>query len=287
VSAPADNSQQIAYWNEQAGPRWVRFQERLDAQLRPLGRAVLDAAGLTRGTRVLDVGCGCGDSSLEAVARVAPDGSVTGVDISAPMLARARERARQAGVAAASFLEADAQAHAFAPGSFDVAISRFGVMFFHSPEAAFANLYAALAPRGRLTFVCWQALSRNLWMSAPLAALARHVPLPPPPDPCAPGPFAFADAERVRAILAAAGFASVAVDALEGDLSLGGARSPEEGAAFIVEIGPAAHALREAGADEALRARVVDAAAEALAPFARDGAVRAPYAAWLVSCARP
>lgn len=281
------NSQQISYWNEQAGPRWVRLQERLDAQLRPLGRAVLAAADLGAGQRVLDVGCGCGDSSLEAAERVAPDGAVTGVDVSAPMLTRARERARRAGLAAATFLEADAQSHGFEPGGFDAVISRFGVMFFQSPEAAFANLRAALAPGGRLCFVCWQGLARNVWMSAPLSAVARLLTLPPPPDPCAPGPFAFADPDRVRAILAAAGFASVAVDPLEGDLSLGGTRSPEEAAAFLVEIGPAAHALREAGADEALRERVLAAAAQALAPFVGDDGVRAPYAAWLVSCARP
>jgi len=204
------------------------------------------------------------------------------------MLARARDTA--AGHEGLSFLQADAQSHGFEPGSFDAAVSRFGVMFFSSPEDAFTNLRHALASGGRLAFVCWQALGRNAWMSAPLAAVARHLGTlasAPAPEPGAPGPFAFADAGRVNGILAAAGFDAVRIDPLEGALSLGGAATAEEAARFVVEVGPAGTALREAGADAALRARVVAEAARALDPFVGDHGVEVPYAAWLATARAP
>jgi len=279
------NAKQISYWNEQAGPRWVDLQGRLDAQLAPLGEAALDAAALARGHRVLDVGCGCGASSRSAATRVMPGGAVLGVDVSGPMLARAREAGE--GVPGLAFLRADAQTHDFDPGAFDAVISRFGVMFFESPEAAFANLRRSLVPGGRLAFVCWQALDRNPWMSLPLAAAAKHLALPPPPEPGAPGPFAFADADHVRGILAAGGFERATLAALEGRLSPGGVRAPDEAARFLVEMGPAAHALREAGADAALRERVVAEAARALEAFVGADGVMAPYAAWCVTARAP
>jgi len=288
MASESFNAEQIAYWNERAGPRWVELQGRLDVQLEPFGEAVLEAAGVAPGESVLDVGCGCGASSLAAAARVGPAGRVLGVDVSGPMLARARESG--GGAQGLSFLQADAQVHGFEPGSFDAALSRFGVMFFASPEDAFANLRRALAPRGRLAFVCWQALGRNAWMSAPLAAVARHLRAlasAPAPEPGAPGPFAFADADRVKRILGAAGFDDVCIDPLEGALSLGGAATAEEAARFVVEVGPAGTALREAGADAALRARVVAEAARALEPFVGKHGVRVPYAAWLATACAP
>jgi len=283
MSTEPANAQQILYWNETAGPRWVELQERLDAQLVELGEAALDAAALAPGERVLDVGCGCGASSLAAAERVAPGGQVLGVDVSGPMLARARARAAEAGRSELAFLEADAQTHAFEPGAFHAVVSRFGVMFFDDPEAAFANLRRALAPGGRLAFVCWQALARNDWMAVPMAAVAKHLTGLAPPEPGAPGPFAFADADRVRGILSSAGLADVAVEPLEGVVSLGGAATAEEAAGFVMEVGPAGRALREAGADEALRRRVHEEAARALAPYAGAAGVAVPYAAWRVT----
>jgi SAM-dependent methyltransferase len=280
------NDEQVRYWNEVAGPRWVRFQERLDRELAQLGRLAVERAGVAAGEAVLDVGCGCGGTALELAQRVGAGGRVLGVDLSRPMLERARERARAAGAANVAFFEADAQDARFEPAGFDVVFSRFGVMFFADPPAAFANLRRALRPGGRLSFVCWQRLPDNPWMLVPLGALAKHLPLPPPPPPGAPGPFAFADAERVRGILAAAGFAEIACDDVRQPLALGGG-DLDDAVDFALELGPASAALREAGAGPELRARVAESVREALAPYAAGGGLSLPSAAWRFGARNP
>src|SRR5258705_5710546 len=204
MESSGPNAEQIAYWNER-GKQWVAVNDMLDAMIGPLGRHALDRARVAPGEAVLDVGCGCGDTTLELARRVGPSGRVLGVDISAPMLGRARERARAAGATHVIFEQADAQTHAFTAASFDLILLRFRVMFFVDPTAAFANLRPALRSGGRLTFVCWQGFPKNPWMAVPLMAAMPHIKLPTPPAPDAPGPFAFGDDGRVRTILADAG----------------------------------------------------------------------------------
>src|ERR1700722_16858165 len=188
------NAAQIAYWNETAGPSWVAMQDDLDRELRELGLAAMAALAPRAEERLIDIGCGCGATTLELARRVGPGGGVLGVDISAPMLGVARERAAAEGLAQAGFLPVDG------------AFSRFGVMFFEDPVAAFANIRAAVSPRGRLAFVCWRALAENPWMTVPMAAILPLLPAPPPAQtPGAPGPFAFADRDRLFAILRDAG----------------------------------------------------------------------------------
>jgi ubiquinone/menaquinone biosynthesis C-methylase UbiE len=275
------NAEQIRYWTETAGPKWVRMEALLEAQIAPFGAAAMDRAALISGERVLDVGCGCGATSFELARRVGTEGLVLGVDISEPMLGRARERAAGSEMATVRFALADAQTHRFARDTFDALFSRFGVMFFTDPGAAFTNLRAALRPGGRLAFVCWQSLQQNPWMLLPLMAAAQHIALPPPPAPGEPGPFSFADAERVRAILARAGFADVALEPLEMTLSVGGGGALEQAVEFLLEMGPAGAALREAG--PAARPAVAAAVREVLAPFATPEAVRMASAAWIVT----
>ena len=278
------NHEQIRYWNEESGPRWVQQQKRLDVQLELLGLAAMQRAGVKPGERVLDVGCGCGQTSLELAERVGPSGSVTSIDISQPMLARARERQHELGIKNLEFLRADAQTHSFERERFDLIFSRFGVMFFDDPQAAFDNLRTALRPDGRLCFICWQALEMNDWIRVPLRAASQHVELPAPPAPGAPGPFALADPERVRRILTASGFQDVSFDAHEAKLSLGGAANVEEAVEFILEIGPVATLLQKA--DAPVRARVVQAIREALTPYTSRDGVSLGGAAWIV-LARP
>jgi ubiquinone/menaquinone biosynthesis C-methylase UbiE len=282
MQSTGPNAEQIEYWNVQAGPKWLAENARLDAMLAPLGIAALDRAKPGKGERVLDVGCGVGQTSLQLAARVGPTGSVLGVDISAPMLARARERARAEKLANVAFENADAQTYVFTPESVDLVFSRFGVMFFADPGAAFANIARALRPGGRLAFVCWQALAQNPWMRDSIAAIAKHVQLAAPAAPDAPGPFAFADPARVRAILERAGFRGAAHEPLVGEITLG--KTIDEALDFATEIGPAGSALRDA--TESQRAAASAAIRETLAAHVTAAGVRMAYAAWIITAER-
>lgn len=273
------NAAQAEYWNGDVGRRWVRNQEQLDRAFRPLTAALLERAAARPGERAIDVGCGCGDTALALAGQVGRDGAVLAVDVSRPMLDRARERAAgpAAGRAPIEWVLADAAGHRFPPGGFDLVASRFGVMFFADPVAAFANLRRALRPDGRLAVLCWRAPGDNPWIAVPREPVLRVVPPPAPVPPDAPGPFAFADAARVGAILARAGFADVRGEAVDAPVVLGAspdgsnADALDAAARFAVETSPVAALLRDApdATLAAARAGVLDA----LAPFARDGAV--------------
>lgn len=282
VEPPNQNAEQVRFWNEIGAPRWIAFQRALDGQLGPLGERTMDRAAIASGERVLDVGCGCGTTTLALAGRVGPAGSVVGVDVAAPMLEVGWEAARRAGVLNVRLEHADAQEHAFPPGAFDVVYSRFGVMFFTDPVAAFANLRSALGRDGRLAFVCWQAAEENPWVVLPMQAAAPHVPFPRPAGPDAPGPFSFADPDRVRRILDRAGFAAVEIEALREMISFGG---PAAGLDDVVELalhlGPVGAALREA--DPALRPRVAAAIREAVAPLVTERGLEMGSAAWIVT----
>ena len=270
-----------AYWNDVAGHTWTELADLMDQELCELGLAAMEALAPRAGDALVDVGCGCGQTSLQLAERVGPSGSVLGVDVSRPMLAEARRRAEAAGVRQVTFVEADAQTYAFPPGALDGLFSRFGVMFFADPAAAFANLRRALKPGGRLAFVCWRPLAENPWMTAPMGAVLKHLPAPAPPPPGAPGPFAFADPERVRSILGEAGFRHI--DARPIDLPMGGF-SVEDALKMAMRIGPVGALLRE---NPDVAPKVVDEIRETLAAQAVDGRVALPGAAWIVTARNP
>jgi SAM-dependent methyltransferase len=283
--AAETNQEQIRFWNEQGGPRWVRLQQQLDAQISQLGLLAMQRAAVQSGEQVLDVGCGCGQAALELAERVGSQGTVLGVDISAPMLARARERQHEGGLKNLTFLQADAQTYRFEPARFDLLFSRFGVMFFEDPAAAFANLHTAVSPGGRVCFVCWQALDKNEWASVPLATAARHVPLPPPASPDRPGPFAFANPDRVSSLLTKGGFTQVNLEPHDAQLTLGGGTTIDEAVDFALEIGPTSRLLAEVSTD--IRSRVSEDLRTALAPYAKENGVRLGGAVWIVTARRP
>jgi len=280
ISASGPNAEQIKYWNER-GATWVQLQDMLDEQLRPLGTRVMDRAGIVEGQRVLDVGCGCGDTTLTLAQRVGTSGSVVGIDISAPMLSQARARAAAAGLANVNFENADAQTQQISPPAFDIVFSRFGVMFFVEPAAAFTNLRRHLRSGGRLAFVCWQSLAENPWMFIPLMAAAQHVQLPSPPPPEAPGPFAFADDARVTAILSSAGFTDIAFESLKETLVIAAGADLDQAVDFMLQLGPTAQILRDA--DPALLHPVRAAVRDALAPYSTAQGIEMPGAAWMVT----
>ncbi len=275
------NSEQALYWSEQAGPKWVELQAFIDAQLEPLGLEAMSRLGAIEGSSVLDVGCGCGATSLELARRVGAGGTVVGIDLSAPMLARARASAASAELAAGlTFLEADAQSRAFET-AFDAIFSRFGVMFFSDPKAAFANLGRAARSGARLSFACWRGVEDNEWMTVPVAAALQHLPPPEIPAPGAPGPFAFADGDRLRRILEEADFGAVAIDRFDTKVAIGAGRSLEETVRVVMQMGPTGRLLQEASDD--VKERVAASIAEALQPFQGDNGLRMSASTWMVT----
>jgi SAM-dependent methyltransferase len=276
------NAEQKEFWARE-GEEWVRQAARYDSMNAKFGEAMLDAAALQPNENVLDVGCGNGASSLEAARRVQPDGSVLGVDLSAPMLELARHRAVEAGLANVEFVEHDAQVHVFAQGSFDVVISRFGVMFFENPEAAFANLARAVRPGGRLAMVVWEDILKSEWIVIPGAAAAEHVGFPDFGPPGAPGPFALADRERVEKVLLGAGFSDVSLEAITRPMRV--ADDVDDFQAFITSL----ELVRDgmfAGKPENQVAAAIAAARDAVAPYAGPEGVVMNGTAWLITARR-
>jgi SAM-dependent methyltransferase len=271
MTAKQGNTDQA--WSDASAAKWVRLQERTDAQLGALGLFVIDRLAPAPGERVLDVGCGAGQTVLQLAERVGSEGSVVGLDISAPMLARARERVSEAGLSRVELVLGDAATQRF-ERPFDVLFSRFGVMFFEDPVAAFANLRAALRPGGRLGFACWQAPERNPWVALPLDAARKIAPgqaLPALLEPERPGPFFFSDPAFVERILSRAGFIEIAVEPRELDAPLGDARTLDEAVDFSLEIGPTARFVSEA--EPALVPAMRAAVREALSAFVSERGV--------------
>ena len=275
------NAKMNEYWNDLAGPRWVQFQQELDGQIRDIGRLAMDQADLRAGQAVLDIGCGCGDSSLELARRVAPGGRVSGVDLSQPMLDWAAARARREPELAVAFERGDSQIIKFKPAGFDRVFSRFGMMFFEDPVAAFGNIRGALASDGQLNFICWRALDLNPWMAIPIDGACRFVAPPEPIAPGTPGPFGLADDVRTRHILTDAGYRDIVIEALDEKLYVSGPGTVEAAVAHCIGMGPVARLVAEV--DDDIRALVAVALAETFASFHDGTGVRMASATWVVT----
>ena len=269
------NEAEITYWNSAGGRRWVERQQSQDIVLGPILQATLERAQLRQGERVVDIGCGTGASSIALAERVGPSGQVLGVDVSAPMLARAAERLPPG--ARIKLVRADATTYQFESAAFDLLFSRFGVMFFAEPARAFANLRTALKPTGRLAFACW----RKSWLQVPLRAALEHVPPLPRPGPEDPGLFSFANEKRVHRILADAGFQSVILEPRDFDLDIAFGGGIEEALDAAMALGPTSRALQDQGPET--RAAVATSIRRALQPYQRDKQVALAGAIWLVT----
>jgi ubiquinone/menaquinone biosynthesis C-methylase UbiE len=270
------NVQQVEYWNGAAGERWARLQEKIDLHVEGITEAALEFAAPQEGERILDLGSGCGTTTFLLAFRIGRDGTAAGIDISVPMLgvARARAMAQSANVV---FIEGDVSTYDFQP-VFDLAFSRFGVMFFADPVSAFVNIGRALAPAGRLVFVCWRSMAENVWASAPMGAAMHLLPPQEPVDPLAPGPFALADRARLHSILADANFSHVEIERFDGTMNMGA--TLDEAAAEVLNIGPLARAATDLA--EETRAKIRAAVEAAHLPYASKAGVTPPAACWMV-----
>ena len=273
------NADQIAYWNGPGGQHWANRQQMQDVMLAPISDLLIDRAKVRTGERILDVGCGCGATTIALAPRVGLSGHVMGIDISGPMLARARQVTPLG--APVDFVLADATVYPFKPGNFDALVSRFGVMFFAEPALSFANMRKGLRPSGRLAFICWREPRENPFFMAPLQAVYKHVPKLPPPGPDDPGPFAFASESRVRRILSEAGFSGIKMEPRNLALDIAVGRGLDAAVKSTLEIGPAARALAEQPPD--LRAAATNSIREALAPYVKGEAVPLPASVWIVT----
>ena len=279
-----DNTEQIAEWNGAMGQMWAKKQREIDSIIVPFGDAALKAAAPQPGERVIDVGCGCGDTAIEIAQLVGEAGAVLGVDVSEPMLDVARSSGALERHAHLAFRDADASEAELPPNN-DLLFSRFGVMFFSRPSPAFRHLRKSLRAGGRCVFVCWRTPRDNAWAMTPLSAARAAMGITPPPaDPHAPGPFAFADEERLRTILSDAGFGDIDVQRFDVSLTIGA--TPRAAAEGSLRVGPASRFAREMG--EAHLPIILDAVERALTPFAApDGHVSLNGSSWIVSAVNP
>jgi SAM-dependent methyltransferase len=274
------NAEQFRAWNGDDARDWVLHADRYELASARYDPWLLTAAGITAADRVLDVGCGAGVST-RAAARIATDGHVVGLDLSAPLLAEARRRSDGAGVANVTFVQGDAQVHPFEPATFDVVLSRFGVMFFGDPLAAFTNIGRALRPGGRLAVLAWQGMALNEWLRVLFEALAAGRSLPEPPVG-APGPFGLADPGTVRRLLTSAGLAEVDLADVREPVYLGA--DLDDAYAFVTSLGPTRGLLR--GLDEQARTTALDLLRSRLADREGPDGVLLGSAAWLVTARR-
>jgi len=281
VTAKDANSDQIAYWNGPGGQHWTKRQQAQDVMLSVVSDILIERTRASAGERIVDVGCGCGATTIALGRRVGPAGHVLGIDVSAPMLARARQITPPG--MPVDFVLADATVYPFDQESVDLLVSRFGVMFFAEPALSFANLRRALRPNGRLTFACWREPRDNPWLTMPLQAVYKHVPKLPQLGPEDPGPFSFASEQRVRRILEEAGFHGIALEQWNIALDIAIGRGLDAAVEAALEIGPASRALEGQPAD--IRAAATNSVREALAPFVCGQAVPLAASIWIATAA--
>ncbi len=280
----AANAAQREYWNTVAGPRWVGLEGFVERRVRAVNDLLLRHSAAANGEQVLEIGCGTGAFTMPLAAAVGDKGHVVGADISDAMLAAAHKRIAESGMRNISLIQADAQTHDFEPGHFNLIASRFGVMFFADPAAAFANLLTAARPGGRLCFACWASLPENRHWLIPYEVALRRLGPPAPKPPRSPGPMAFAEPDYIRSFLGAAGFSEIAIHRETPEIF--GSTPPEE-AEHACIMGPSGRLIDEKQPDEATRATIRREIEEAFAAETRGGEMRLGATVLLATARRP
>jgi SAM-dependent methyltransferase len=274
-----DNAGQIAFWNGPGGRRWVERQAALDRVLAPIQDILIERAAIQPGERVLDIGCGCGATTIAAAEKVGAKGSVLGLDVSAPLLVRANELAPAD--APLTLVQDDAMVHHFKAAGSDLIISRLGMTYFADPVRAFLNIRTALRSEGRVAFACWGELHDNPWALEPLQAAYDHVPKLPGLRPHAPDDFAFGSAEWIEHVVGEAGLRRIRLEPCELSLDLGAGEGLAGAAQVALAMGPVCRAV-EGQPPESVEA-ATQSVETALARYAKDAGVMVPASFWIVT----
>lgn len=275
------NRAQAEYWASAAGHKWIEHENALDTAMAGMLERVLETAAITENDRVLDIGCGTGASTLEAAKR-APSGKVLGVDISEPLLDRARSRSKAERLNNVSFLLADAQTHNFSGKVFDVLVSRIGMSFFSDTVAALENLASSMRTGGRMVFVSWASADKNPWFHIPKDVSERRLGIPPRSEPTAPGPTAFQDADRVADLMKQAGLTNIAAQPV--DIVLTPPNGISGAAGIASRVGPAARIMKAFDGTHTDALAIEEAVAQEFAQFEHGGEVRVPAMVNLFTC---
>lgn len=282
----AESSEYVAFWNDTLADKFDRFRDVLMNGLSYHSRIPLEDLELEPGTRIIDVGCGWGDTAIELARKTGPSGFVLGLDCVEQFLEAAREDAAEAGLKNIHFEAADVERYAFEP-EFELCFSRFGMMFFENPVAAMRNIRSALRPGGTLMFIVWRRIEDNPWLGLGKEVVLDY--LAPPGDDartCGPGPFSMADTKVVTKQLEIAGYEDIAFERNDGPVTVGA--DVEDAVRFQLSLGPAGEIFREAGEEaERKRDQVELALGEALSPYLEDKGVVMPSSSWMITARRP
>jgi SAM-dependent methyltransferase len=273
------NQEQREFWSDIKGDLWVTLQPRIDTMLATFGDKALDTLNPQSGERILEIGCGTGTTTLALGGRVGTSGEILAADLSRPMLNKAIERANVSAEHPITFVEADAQVHSFPTATFDAVYSRFGVMFFDDPIAAFRNIGKAVRPGGRMAYVCWADRKANPWIRIPAGAAKTCLDLPAPPPDDAPGQFSMENEGRVQQILHDAGWSDIGLERFTVDGSIGS--DAADAARFITKMGPMSEPF--ALADSDTQNKTLQVIEEALTPYSNDSGVTLGFSTWIVS----
>ena len=275
------NKNQKDFWSGKGGDIWVERQNAMDTMLSPLGEAALNKLNFNEEENVLDIGCGCGHTTLNIAKRIRPSGNVTGLDISEPMLKRAKESAVEMSITNTSFKCVDVQIEDLGDQIYSAAFSRFGVMFFEDSIAAFKNINKSLISGGYLSFVCWQSPAVNPWQSLFIQEVKKFLDLPSPP-PRSPGPFAFMESEYVSSILEESKFQDITIEGHEAEVNMFSGRSLSDSVKDYISINPVVTQMLKESSENQI-AEIVNSGIEAFSPYYSEKGLIFPSATWLVT----
>ena len=275
------NKNQKDFWSGKGGDIWVERQNAMDTMLSPLGEAALNKLNFNEEENVLDIGCGCGHTTLNIAKRIGPSGNVTGLDISEPMLKRAKESAVEMSITNTIFKCVDVQTEDLGDQIYSAAFSRFGVMFFEDSIAAFKNINKSLISGGYLSFVCWQSPAVNPWQSLFIQEVKKFLDLPSPP-PRSPGPFAFMESEYVSSILEESKFQDITIEGHEAEVNMFSGRSLSDSVKDYISINPVVTQMLKESSENQV-AEIVNSGIEAFSPYYSEKGLIFPSATWLVT----